>query len=418
MNKGMMMILAFKTKTIIFTILIVLGLLLRCYYTDWDKKLTGDEVGYNKMVLQLLHEGVYGYTPYVYSEKPNAFTTPGYPLFLAGCYVVFGYAGDHPPVVQIQALQILIQLICAVIMYMIARRMFAHTGISLFIMACYLFHPTFILSPLYLLTETLYGLFFLLFIYLLVRCTKVTKLRWFLLLGVVFGICILIRPTIVPFIVILLAGVAVYGRKHGMAAVLKAISTIIIGFVVVMLPWWIRNWITLDKVLLLAEQTGNPLLWGSYPFERRPNVDVSQDPAEMGRIAYERIINGFRNEFFTYLSWYSWGKIMIYISEIFPGLGYMTANKLLSKMITIMHLIVMVIGLGGLVKIIIHERRNASYMMIALLAVFSILLYLPFSPTPRYFYPTIPLCFLGLGYLLSCIAKFKGRPNKNEGFRA
>lgn len=72
---------AIRTKTVIFTILLVLGLLLRCYYTDWDKKLTGDEVGYNKMVLQLLHEGVYGYAPYAYSEKSNAFTTPGYPLF-------------------------------------------------------------------------------------------------------------------------------------------------------------------------------------------------------------------------------------------------------------------------------------------------------------------------------------------------
>lgn len=409
---------AIRTKTVIFTILLVLGLLLRCYYTDWDKKLTGDEVGYNKMVLQLLHEGVYGYAPYAYSEKPNAFTTPGYPLFLAGCYAVFGYAGDRPPVVQIQALQILIQLICAVIMYGIARRMFAHTGISLFMMACYLLHPTFILSPMYLLTETLYGLFFLIFIYLLVRCAQETKLRWFLSLGVVFGICVLIRPTIVPFIVVLLAGVAVYGRKYGMAAVLKAISVITIGFAVMMLPWWIRNWMTLDKVLLLAEQTGNPLLWGSYPFERSPHVDVKQDPAEMGRIAYERIINGFRNEFFTYLSWYSWGKLLIYISEIFPGLGYITVNKLFSKLITILHMIVMVIGLGGLVKIIIHERRNAMYMMIALLAVFSILLYLPFSPTPRYFYPTIPLCLLGLGYLLSCTITSKGRPNKNEGYRA
>lgn len=250
------------------------------------------------------------------------------------------------------------------------------------------------------------------------RCAQETKLRWFLSLGVVFGICVLIRPTIVPFIVVLLAGVAVYGRKYGMAAVLKAISVITIGFAAMMLPWWIRNWMTLDKVLLLAEQTGNPLLWGSYPFERSPHVDVKQDPAEMGRIAYERIINGFRNEFFTYLSWYSWGKLLIYISEIFPGLGYITVNKLLSKLITILHMIVMVIGLGGLVKIIIHERRNAMYMMIALLAVFSILLYLPFSPTPRYFYPTIPLCFLGLGYLLSCTITSKGRPNKNEGYRA
>lgn len=392
---------------LIFMILLLLGLVLRCYYTDWNKKLTGDEVGYNKMVLQLLHDGVYGYTPYDYSKEPNAFTTPGYPLFLAGCYVIFGHDGDKPPIVQIQALQILIQILSAVIFYAIARRLFEHRGISLLMMSCILFHPSFILSPLFLLTETLYGFFFLLFIYLLVRVMQGSSMPWFLGLGLVFGICILIRPAIIPFIAVLLAGVFIFGRKQRVVPVWKSLSAIIIGFVLIMMPWWVRNMVTLDRILLLAEQGGSPLLWGSFPFTRFPNVESGLDAAEMGRMAYQRIIDGFSHDFFVYFSWYTWGKMMFFIREIFPGLSYLTSNAMVSSTITSLHIILVCMGLLGLLKMFIHERKNGAYMMVAMLALVSILLYLPFSPTPRYFYPVLPLCFLGFGYLVLCISRSK-----------
>jgi hypothetical protein len=111
-----------------------------------------DEVVYNKMVYQLLDKGIYSYTPYGTSITPNAFTTLGYPLFLAFCYFVVGYHSGNSPIMQIQLLvQIFIQFI------------------GLFVMACYLFHPTLILSFPYIVTETLYGFFNLLFNYLFVH---------------------------------------------------------------------------------------------------------------------------------------------------------------------------------------------------------------------------------------------------------
>ncbi|WP_139993120.1 glycosyltransferase family 39 protein [Paenibacillus paridis] len=389
----------------IFCLLLLMGLLLRCYYIDWNKELTGDEVGYNKMVLQLLHEGIYGYAPYASSEQPNAFTTPGYPLFLAGCYLVFGYANDQPPIVQIQALQLLIQLLCALLMYRISNRLFEHSGISLFVMGCFLLHPTFILSPLFLLTETLYGFFFLLFVYFLVIAMQKGRLREYFWIGILFGVCILIRPTIVPFILILIAGIAVKHRRGGIVQVLRPVCLVVAGFLLMLLPWWIRNVMSLHKIVWLAEQSGNPLLWGSFPFTRRPAVDPTEDPAEMGKMAYQRIINGFRSDFFTYLSWYTWGKMMYFIQNIFPRLGFITENLVIRMIIRTIHVAMALAGFAGLLKMLVHERRNGSYLLLALLAFCSVVLYLPFSPTPRYFYPTLPLCFLGMGYLILCIQR-------------
>lgn len=234
-------------------------------------------------------------------------------------------------------------------------------------------------------------------------------MRYFLSLGIVFGICVLIRPAIVPFIAVLIAGVFLYGRKNGQLRVWRTISAVVIGFVLVMLPWWIRNFITLNKVLLLAEQSGNPLLWGSYPFNAHPEIDISQDPAEMGKMAYHRIIEGFRDHFFVYFSWYTWGKMMFFIRDIFPSLQFITTNLWVRSIITTLHIIGILIGWIGLLKMVTHERKNGMYMMLALLAFVSVMLYLPFVPSPRYFYPVIPLCFLGLGYLITCVYRRKDR---------
>jgi Gpi18-like mannosyltransferase len=103
---------------------------------------------------------------------------------------------------QIQLVQIFIQLMCSLVLYLIAIKLFNRRIIGLFVMACYLFHPTLILSSSYILTETLYGFFNLLFIYLLVHSVN---------------------------------------------------GYLIIGFFVMLIPWWIRNVISLNKIVLLAE---------------------------------------------------------------------------------------------------------------------------------------------------------------------
>ncbi|AQT86077.1 hypothetical protein B1222_19330 [Paenibacillus larvae subsp. pulvifaciens] len=88
---------------VLLILLTALGGYLRYVKTDWNKdilyskteyRLAGDEYGYDKSVRVLLEKGYYGFTPFSTPEGPNAFTTPGYTLFLAGIYTVFGYGED------------------------------------------------------------------------------------------------------------------------------------------------------------------------------------------------------------------------------------------------------------------------------------------------------------------------------------
>ena len=82
-------ILGLQRKTaIILAVIIVLFALGAAFYTHTLGRAfrtpSGDGLGYEKMAQQLLTKHVYGYK----STEPNAYVTPGYPLFLAAVYGV------------------------------------------------------------------------------------------------------------------------------------------------------------------------------------------------------------------------------------------------------------------------------------------------------------------------------------------
>lgn len=111
-----------------------------------------------------------------------------------------------------------------------------------------------------------------------------------------------------------------------------------------MSPWWIRNYLVLDKVVILAEQSGNPLLWGTFPFDNSPTIDVSEDPKLMQEKAIERIKMGFTHEPLLYASWYTWGKSWYLIKDIWPG-NHNVSKLLFSKLA---HYLIVFLGFSGL----------------------------------------------------------------------
>lgn len=382
-------------------ILLILGVIIRIYAMDWNKELAGDEIGYDKMVRQLIETGTFGYAPYSYSKKPNAFTTPGYPLFLSGIYLLFGY-NDSAPIIEIQIIQLLLQILSALLLYFISEELFSKVIVSIIVMSVYFFHPTFILSPSFLLTESLYEFIFMLFTYMLLIIFRKENFIQHLLLGFVFGVVVLIRPAIFPFIIIYFVYSWVVYKAKGKYVFMKRISMFIIGFIVIMSPWWIRNYVTLNKVVLLAEQGGNPLLWGTYPYNSNPKINVSLEPAEMGEKALSRIIEGFKSQPLYYAGWYTWGKTWYLIKDIWPGNHYISRITI-SK---VLHYAIIFFGAIGLIFMIIsNEKKRSLMVLIVALALISFVIYLPFAPTPRYFYSTIPFFIIGAGYLIRLLMK-------------
>jgi len=389
----------------VFILLIVIGFAARLMVTDWEKNLSGDEIGYDKMTRQLIEDGIYGYTPYSYSVEPNAFTTPGYPLFLAAFYFVFGFNETESPLNQIQFVQVLISVMNAILLFMIAQRLFKNSIVSTILMALFLFHPTFVYSASFMLTETVYTFFFLLFVLFLIRTLQnPSKMIAYFYTGCIFALCILIRPAIMPFIFLFALYLLFVNGRTSIRSTLKKLLLIFVGVSLVMSPWVIRNYVTLDRVVLLAEQGGNPLLWGTYPFQTKPKIDVTQDPDEMKSMALSRIKEGFTHNTALYASWYTWGKTWFLFKDIWPG-NNKTANEIAIKYI---HYLVVILGFIGMIFMLLNYK-NKSIFSAALIGSVSFLVYLPFAPTSRYFFSVLPLCILGCGYLIHLLVNLRLR---------
>ena len=84
---------------------LVLALLLRFFFIHHDPDLSGDPLLYGGIARNLLLHGIYGFQR---DLSPTLIRLPGYPLFLAGCFKLFGIptsgVAQYYPVLYLQAL--------------------------------------------------------------------------------------------------------------------------------------------------------------------------------------------------------------------------------------------------------------------------------------------------------------------------
>ena len=98
-----------------FSIPLVLGLLLRLWFVYRDPGLSGDPLLYGSIARNLLQHGVYGFLP----GAPTLIRLPGYPLFLAACFRVFGIERYYP----VLFLQVALDLLDCVLLSRLAFRL-------------------------------------------------------------------------------------------------------------------------------------------------------------------------------------------------------------------------------------------------------------------------------------------------------
>jgi 4-amino-4-deoxy-L-arabinose transferase-like glycosyltransferase len=209
-----------------------------------------------------------------FSDQPTAQWPPGYPLLLAGIYKAFGH---H--VIAAKALNIVVGAATCILIYIIAARVFdRRVGLlAALIFALFpgqIYYTTLVstesLSPAVLLLLLLAGLVW-------VRNGREVSAAQFLLFGVLFGAAMLLRGEAgILLAVVLLAGkLAVESwRRFAYQA-----SFLLIGAVVAVAPWTVRNAITMDAFVPVATGMGHTLLAGHQddPYDIRsafPEIEL------------------------------------------------------------------------------------------------------------------------------------------------
>ncbi len=215
---------------------------------------TYDGIGYDMLAVHLLEAETYGV------EHPTAFRPPGYPIFLAGVYLLFGHS--YPAVRLIQAW---LDAVTCLLVYAIGKELFsrrvgllAAVGLSL--------HPlqVYMVGEFY--SETVSFLFQAVALWLAARMVR--QREWFLplLLGIFLAATPLTRPTATLWVpLMLLWGLL---RPFSWQLRLRDIGLMLVGLMLLFGPWTLRNFLVFGEFIPVASLGGVGVWAGNNPLSQ------------------------------------------------------------------------------------------------------------------------------------------------------
>jgi 4-amino-4-deoxy-L-arabinose transferase-like glycosyltransferase len=187
---------------------------------------------------------------------PTAFWTVGYPALLAGLYGLgFG-------VVAAKGVNVLLSVATCLLTYLVGREVFDRR-VGLVGAAVVALFPSQVFYSTVLMTEVTWTFFVMLFLYLVLRLT-IRSISWqaVALLGLLLGAASLIRGEMVLFPLVLIGVWAVAHRSLRRALRYGAITFAAVA--VALLPWTVRNWVSLGYPVAISTGSADNLLAGHW----------------------------------------------------------------------------------------------------------------------------------------------------------
>jgi 4-amino-4-deoxy-L-arabinose transferase-like glycosyltransferase len=167
-------------------------------------------------------------------EKRDVLRTPGYPVFLASVYAVFG---ENNLVVAI--LQQLMVVLAAIFVFVVGRKVVGELP-GLIGAAVFLLNPYMILFPNFILSEPVSILTLSLLLWLLILAMERDQSYYFFWSGLLLGYHILCRPPeqLLPLLVL----VPLVIKYKSFKRILRPFLLMILGVALLVLPWLVYNY--------------------------------------------------------------------------------------------------------------------------------------------------------------------------------
>lgn len=375
-----------------------------------------DDRGYLESA-KILHDT--GRFTYNDPSKPTVFITPALPGFLA---FVMTFTGDGVALEQtVRVLQAGMITVALWLLFRIGTRLFSEKAALWAVIACTLYPPLWLVSNM-IFTESLFTLAVMLLLDTAMRAEEKPTLLRAILFGLVWAAAVYIRPTIAlfPGLFFLLL---LYRRKIPWLRLVRCGLVASVVFVLCLAPWWVRNYhVSGGKFIPLTQSSGNPLLLGTYPWtvpalfmEEQKTWHTTDDLWVNDRIdtekAKERIRDGFTHHFWTYASWYTVGKFLLFWGDVFywlplPGVPLAVA--------ILCHYLILIPGFLGMWAF----RRNRGAVTILVLLGYMSLVHMVYLTHSRYSVPLMPLVALfAAAYAEQALQKRKARKEQDQRMR-
>lgn len=288
-------------KCLLVFLVCIIALLTALNYTEnyhkYDESAyTHDEANYVAMARRLAEGGFYSY----WGDEPDAYVSPGFPLFLTVCMKIFGTTveGLH----YIKILQAVLSVVTVLLTFCLGYQLTQNYIASIIASFLIAINGMYGLYASVFLTESFYYFTMMLAFVIFVMAVQTEKLWLHFCAGFAFCVSIMVRPLVFVVLPFLYLPLILRQWKNWKAMALP-ILMFAAGFLLVVLPWWIRNIVILDRFVLFATQT-NPIFAGLAPDVEALGL---HDPGSMfGNV--KLLFQLLKEDFVSTVSWMTIGK--------------------------------------------------------------------------------------------------------------
>ncbi|MGQ9771162.1 MAG: ArnT family glycosyltransferase [Thermogutta sp.] len=382
----------------------------------------GDSEGYWWLARSLAHG-----EPYQFGDFGVVFRMPGYPALLAPLFWIF----DSPPRLAARIEGSLFGAMTVLATAWWAGRLFGGRA-ELLAGLIMTFHPEMVLSSILVLSEAAFLPVWTAHLGILSAVMSPNalgdghkRLGWGLAVGGLAGFATLIRPVALLWLPFFAGMMLLLSPKRRQFLVFGIIS--FLGFVIVMSPWWVRNYWATGRWILTTTQTGPTLYDGLHPqatgasnmdFVPRKLSELRQAMAGASNVDVEiefnrrLTIEAFRWAYYhpretTRLARIKFCRLWNLCPND-PGFNVFPVNAI----VAVSFVCVIILGLAGVIRL---RTTGWSGVLCWLPTVYVTLLHLLLVASIRYRWPALPgLAVLGAGFLAAVIEKRSIDEEKQE----
>lgn len=219
------------------------------------EKLNNDDVKYVNSAKILLNKHTLAYNS---GESPSSFIMPGMPFVLSGLMLIFGQG--EAAVIAFRLLQVLLQAFSVYLIFVIANYMFNSRAALIASIATALYLPDYFSSGA-ILSETIFRTIFILLICFSLLALKSNQTKHYVIVAVLVVLGCYFKPHTGLFPVVLF--VLWLFNKVSWKTIVKHTAVISVTMILLLCPWWIRNYVTFDQFIPFTKSAGNPMLLGA-----------------------------------------------------------------------------------------------------------------------------------------------------------
>jgi 4-amino-4-deoxy-L-arabinose transferase-like glycosyltransferase len=363
--------------------------------------------GYNEIAATIASGGGYRFFP---DTAQTVMREPGYPLFLAGIFFVFG-----ENLTAVKLANMILALASAWLVVKIARKVSNNEVLILASPVLFLLHPGVLIAESRGGVEILFTFCLSLFVFALYRAIESNRFGDYMASGGALGLTVLVKSTLMLFPIFLLGYLLIFVRE-GVRATCKNVGLMVVTMFIVLSPWIVRNYTVTGKFIPTASVLGISAHSGQYVCENlssdnlRKDVDT-QGARERRRIALElgypfKDIEGAYYQYFystgdeIKFSNFLLGKVVSEYESSPKLLVRCTRSNLfdfwfagktwqstkMNMVVQIPYLLLAVVGVG----LSWREHQLRVIAPLILLIIYTVAVYAPILAQARYSVPIIP----------------------------